>query len=99
MDNNIIVAEKLIKIYGTTVKTEVLHGINLSFKKGVFTSIIGPSGSGKTTLLNIISLLDPLTDGQLIINGIDFSDGVINKYAGYRNEKDRFYFSISLSFA
>ena len=34
---------------------EVLKGINISFRKNEFTSILGTSGSGKTTLLNIIA--------------------------------------------
>ena len=37
---------------------EVLKGINISFRKNEFTSILGTSGSGKTTLLNIIGGLE-----------------------------------------
>ena len=36
----------------------VLKGLNLSFDKGDFISILGESGGGKSTLMNIIGGLD-----------------------------------------
>lgn len=36
----------------------VLKGLNLSFDKGDFVSILGESGGGKSTLMNIIGGLD-----------------------------------------
>ncbi|OQX68430.1 MAG: ABC transporter ATP-binding protein [Sorangiineae bacterium NIC37A_2] len=59
----------LRKSYGDKIKTEVLHGINLSFGSGEFTAIIGPSGSGKSTLLNQIGLLDRPTSGSVLVQG------------------------------
>jgi len=90
--DNIIVVKDLFKSYGKEVKTEVLHGINLTFERAVFTAIIGPSGSGKTSLLNILSLLEGPTSGVLQIDGMDFSLGQINRYAFYRNETVGFVF-------
>ena len=43
---------------GTPIETEVLHGIDLTVRRGEFCAVIGPSGSGKSTLLNIVGLLD-----------------------------------------
>lgn len=60
---------ELRKSYGDKIKTEVLHGINLSFGAGEFTAIIGPSGSGKSTLLNQIGLLDRPTSGSVLVQG------------------------------
>ncbi len=59
----------LRKSYGDKIKTEVLHGINLTFEAGEFTAIIGPSGSGKSTLLNQIGLLDRPTAGSVLVQG------------------------------
>ncbi|QDL96545.1 ABC transporter ATP-binding protein [Rhodopseudomonas palustris] len=56
---------------GTPVETEVLHGIDLTMRRGDFLALMGPSGSGKSTLLNIIGLLDRPTGGRLLINGED----------------------------
>jgi len=90
--DDIIVVENLFKSFGDVIKTEVLHGLNINLKKGEFTAMIGPSGSGKTTFLNIISLLEPLSSGVLKIDGTDFSEGLINKYAIYRNQNIGFIF-------
>jgi iron complex transport system ATP-binding protein len=43
-------------------KTEVLHQVNLSFRRGEIVSLLGPNGSGKTTLLKImLGFLQPDT--------------------------------------
>lgn len=54
---------------GSPIETEVLHGIDLTLRKGDFCAVMGPSGSGKSTLLNIIGLLDRPTSGQLLVCG------------------------------
>jgi lipoprotein-releasing system ATP-binding protein len=54
---------------GTPVESEVLHGIDLTLRKGEFCAVMGPSGSGKSTLLNIIGLLDRPTAGRLRVCG------------------------------
>ncbi|HWI61770.1 MAG TPA: ATP-binding cassette domain-containing protein, partial [Symbiobacteriaceae bacterium] len=56
-------------MYGSKVPTRVLHGVDLTVKKGEFAAITGPSGSGKSTLLNLIGLLDRPTAGRLSIDG------------------------------
>jgi lipoprotein-releasing system ATP-binding protein len=43
----IIELKNIDKIYGNSVKTQVLYDINLSFEESSFNSIIGASGSGK----------------------------------------------------
>ncbi|MDD2852429.1 MAG: ABC transporter ATP-binding protein [Desulfuromonadaceae bacterium] len=60
------------KQYGSDgVTTHVLHGISLTLQQGEFTALIGPSGSGKSTLLNIIGLLEPPTEGSLVMQGYE----------------------------
>ena len=39
--HNIIELKNINKIYGTTIKTQVLHDVNLSIEEGSFNSIIG----------------------------------------------------------
>lgn len=48
-------------------EVEVLKEITLKIARGEFVAICGPSGSGKTTLLNIISGIDKLTSGQILV--------------------------------
>ena len=66
---NVIELININKIYGTLIKTQVLHNINLNIEEGSFNSIIGQSGSGKSTMMNIIGTLDQPTSGEVFING------------------------------
>ena len=44
--------------------TEVLHGIDLTFREGTVNALVGPSGSGKSTFLRCLNLLEHPTGGQ-----------------------------------
>ena len=50
---------------------EVLSHINLSIKKGDSVALVGPSGGGKTTLCNLIPRFYDVTDGRILIDGVD----------------------------
>ncbi|MCQ0093586.1 amino acid ABC transporter ATP-binding protein [Roseovarius sp. M141] len=52
---------------------EVLKDINLTVKRGQIVAIIGPSGSGKSTLLRAINELDPLTSGEVWLEGVQIN--------------------------
>lgn len=52
---------------------KVLKGVNLEIYKHEFVVVLGESGCGKSTMMNIIGGMDFLTDGELIIEGKDFS--------------------------
>ena len=52
-------------------EVEVLHGINLTVRRGEMVAIIGPSGSGKSTLMNIIGCLDNPSSGSYLVMGQD----------------------------
>ncbi|UWQ63486.1 amino acid ABC transporter ATP-binding protein [Leisingera caerulea] len=49
---------------------EVLKDISLTVKRGQIVGIIGSSGSGKSTLLRAINDLDPLTSGEIWLDGV-----------------------------
>src|ERR1051325_7150388 len=49
----------------------VLHGIDLHVKPGEVIAIVGPSGAGKTTLVNLIARFYDVTEGAILIDGID----------------------------
>ena len=53
---------------------EVLKGIDLHIRPGEVVVIIGPSGSGKSTLLRCINLLEDISSGTVIVDGLDLKD-------------------------
>lgn len=69
-----------------------LKGIDLTFRKSEFVSILGPSGCGKTTMLNIIGGLDGYTEGDLIINGTSTKEYKDRDWDAYRNHSIGFVF-------
>ena len=73
-------------------KVHALKGIDLSFRKNEFVSILGPSGCGKTTLLNIIGGLDKYTEGDLFINGKSTKEFNDRDWDVYRNHRIGFIF-------
>ena len=51
---------------------EVLHGIELSLPRALWTSIVGPNGAGKSTLLKVLAGLLPHT-GEVLLMGNDLA--------------------------
>ncbi len=85
--------KNIVKRYGTGEDAvTALDGVNLTFRRNEFVSILGPSGCGKTTLLNIIGGLDHYTDGDLIINGKSTKNYSDRDFDTYRNHSIGFVF-------
>ena len=80
------------KYYVADTEVNALKGINLSFRKNEFVSILGPSGCGKTTTLNIIGGLDKYTSGDLFINGVSTKEFNDRDWDVYRNHRVGFIF-------
>ncbi|HNB29187.1 MAG TPA: ABC transporter ATP-binding protein, partial [Alphaproteobacteria bacterium] len=61
-----------VELRGVTKRyglTEVVHGIDLDIAHGEFVVFVGPSGCGKSTLLRMICGLEPVSGGQVLIDG------------------------------
>lgn len=52
----------------------VLEGISLTVHKGETLGIIGATGSGKSTLVNLIPRFYDVTEGQVLVDGMDVKD-------------------------
>ena len=70
----------------------VLKGINLDIYKNEFVVVLGESGCGKSTMMNIVGGMDFLTDGQLLVEGKDFSHPSDVELTKYRREYIGFIF-------
>jgi len=64
---SIISVRDISKSFGRTM---ALSGISLAVEQSEVVVIIGPSGSGKSTLLRCLNALEPIDDGEIIIDGI-----------------------------
>ena len=83
----------IVKTYGEGENAvQALKGINITFRKNEFVSVLGPSGCGKTTMLNIIGGLDRYTSGDLIINGVSTKEYKDKDWDTYRNNSIGFVF-------
>ena len=49
----------------------ILNGMNLNIEAGKKIALIGESGCGKSTVVNLIERLYDITDGEILIDGID----------------------------
>ena len=55
---------------------QVIKNVDLNIKDGEFIVFVGPSGCGKSTLLRIISGLEDLNDGTVLIDDLDVTDKI-----------------------
>jgi ATP-binding cassette subfamily B protein len=52
-------------------KTASLNGINLRVDPNRIVALIGPTGSGKTSLVNLIPRFYDVTEGNVLVDGVD----------------------------
>jgi putative ABC transport system ATP-binding protein len=84
---------QLSKTYRTAmIETHALRGVDITVQEGEFVAVTGPSGSGKTTFLNIAGLLEDLSSGQYVLDGVDVSQLNDDARSRLRNQKIGFIF-------
>jgi subfamily B ATP-binding cassette protein MsbA len=55
----------------------VLEDINLTVRKGEMVALVGPSGAGKSTLLNLLPRFYEVSQGTILIDGMDIRDATL----------------------
>jgi len=60
--------------YKSDAETPVLKDINISIEQGQMIGVIGGTGSAKSSLVNLISRLYDVSDGKVMVGGIDVRD-------------------------
>ena len=88
-----LIMKDVSKVYRTEmVETHALRDLTLEVREGEFLAVTGPSGSGKTTFLNIAGLLEELTGGEYLLDGVDIRMLDDRARSRLRNEKLGFVF-------
>lgn len=60
----------------------VLHHINLTIAKGKTIALVGASGAGKSTLVDLIPRFHDVSEGQILLDGIDIREYRLNDLRG-----------------
>lgn len=112
--NSILTEEELQRPEGTAVlncfditgrdvrfaykDTEVLHGVDFTFRQGTVNALVGPSGSGKSTIARLIASMWDVTGGSISVGGTDVKQiplRQINEMIAYVSQ-DNFLFNESV---
>ena len=77
--NDMIVTTSIDKIYPNNC--HALKKVTTNIKRGEVVVIIGPSGSGKSTYLRTLNQLETISNGEIIVDGVNmYGEGTdINK--------------------
>ncbi len=85
--------QNVSKVYRTElVETHALRQFEIHVREGEFVAVTGPSGSGKTTFLNIAGLLEELSGGSYLLDGVRAETLNDDQRSRLRNEKIGFIF-------
>ena len=60
--------------YAKTAEDAALEEVNLKIESGMTVGILGGTGSSKTTLVQLIPRLYDVTDGELLVGGVNVKD-------------------------
>lgn len=58
----------------------VLEDFNLSIKKGMTVALVGQSGSGKTTVANLLTRFYDVTEGEVLLDGVNIKELELKKF-------------------
>lgn len=59
--------------YNTEDNNEILNNVSFKVKKGKTIALVGPSGGGKTTICHLLPRFYQISDGEVLINGININ--------------------------
>ena len=64
---------RVFRVYKRYNGKNALVNLSLDIYQNEILFITGPSGAGKTTLLKLLFLGEPATEGQILVDGLNFS--------------------------
>ncbi len=60
--------------FAYTPDRPILHQVSFTIPSGGKVAVVGPSGAGKSTLARLLFRFYEVTDGQVLVNGVDVRD-------------------------
>lgn len=60
--------------FGYRHDVPVLKDINFEAKEGANIALVGPTGAGKTTIVNLLTRFYDVTEGRILIDGVDIRE-------------------------
>ena len=60
-----------VAVLDTSTAALVLRGVDFSVPAGAMVALVGPSGAGKTTVTALVSRLYDVTEGAVLVGGVD----------------------------
>lgn len=84
--------------FGYNQDNEVIKGVDMVMKEGEFSALIGPSGSGKSTTAKLIARFWDVTEGEILIGGINIKEIPLKQLSNIVSfvTQDNFLFDCSL---
>jgi cell division transport system ATP-binding protein len=73
MGNSIIPVIRLFHVHKAYGTQKSLVDISLDIYRNEFILLTGPSGAGKSTLLKLLYFAEPVTQGQVIVDGVNLN--------------------------
>ncbi len=76
--------------FGYREDKTILHHLNLKIQKGQTVALVGSSGSGKSTLVDLVARYWDVTEGRILIDGIDIREVALldlRRLIGYVNQE------------
>ncbi len=59
---------------------QILDDISLTIRPGEMIGLVGPSGAGKSTLVNLVCRFYDVSDGAILVDGVDVRSFAVSEY-------------------